>query len=345
MEQLKLKTLKHVLERYPKYSDDLQVFLQPHTWHLKFPPVCQIDISHSAEGTNNEAVVTTQLMPQIPVFKESSKAAVFKLCCEVMMMAGQIYASLQGCARSTGMVTDCAAVMDKLPGLDKDYGADTNPYRERSFHLSPEAKQAAGSAMKSNDLPDFDVEDIERLENDWEESKVTYLDSCTQAEMRNRGSLESILFTMDEPAMTRRLQHHQLLTLKLSGQGQGMLYFYDLKQLVAKTPHRRSSRMNMVVTANKERLEFFVHEIFMRHSMDDDIGVIMCGKNEVAFRKILHLLQNVKPNVHVRVQNWLYAEDALRTSGLQRARYMCGLAPREYSLLFSKSPIQCPLPH
>lgn len=335
VELLKCKVLRHIQERFAAF-DVLNVFSSASDWHTKYPPAGkQLEDSTDA---GPELVVSTALMPRIPVWPESSKSELFKLCCEVIMLTGHMYQAFLSCSRNSGLVREIGMVTERLDFLQIAYNADLDPFKNpnKGVLRTPSNKRQCDAT----DLQDASFEDLEQLESEWLESKLQFLRAAGEAEMQSRGMIEPLLFSLDKALFTHRLSHSSIISTKLSKGGAGILYFYDLKQLSTRAPKGKANRMNMALAICKERLEFWMTEVFMAFARDDDIGVIMCGKSEHTAKKVLALLGALRPQLHCRVQGWLYSEDALRTGGLQRARYMLSLNPREMSILFAKAPIQ-----
>lgn len=336
VELLKCKVLRHIQERFGSF-DALSVFTSASEWNEKYPALSKHEDEGATSGTGPDLVVSSALMPRIPVWAETSKSEIFKLCCEVIMLTGHLYQALLSVSRNSGLVRDITPITERLDLLQIAYNHDMNPYRNQTL---PGPDKKSRVTVPGTDLQESSVEELERLESEWVAAKQQFLATAAAAEMHSRGMCEPILFSLDNVYMHQKLSQCSIISTKLSQGGSGILYFYDLKQVSTKMPRGKANRMSMSVSVSKERLEFWLQEVFLTFGRDDDVGVIMCGKSEHTAKKVLSLLSSVRPSLHMRVQGWLYSEDALRSGGLQRARYMLSLTPREMSVLFSKSPIQ-----
>ena len=82
--------------------------------------------------------------------------------------------------------------------------------------------------------------------------------------------------------------------------------------------------------------------MLLRFANDNDVAYVMFGRNEHACKRFLALLNASQVRLYVRQMSWLLSEESLRSLGLQRGRYMWGISPREYCVLFSKVPLQRP---
>lgn len=329
IELLKQKIIKHCLERFPVFADSFANFLTPYKWHEAYPPLS----SEPQADHDHDVVITTTMLPRVPVFKSNCQTELFKILVEILLLTGQTYQSMMSVVRTSGAVAHCAAVMDKLALLQAMY------QQECMGSLSPKEAAFSGAPTLS-DLTVSTAEELSSMEQDWTMQRDAFYDMAAQRELESRGLAQPIFWTLDG-MLEHAFAKSAFMTSKLVNQG-GIMFFLDLKQLSARTPKSRVTRMSMHIAVSKERLQKFLDVIWSPHATETDVGVLMCGKSDTCYRKCLQMLHAVKPSLFLRNQSLLYSEEALRSGGLARARYMLSLAPREYMILFSKTPLQLP---
>ena len=339
VELLKMKALSHIVDRYPRYAEDLKVFLTPHVWHEKHPPQGQPTEPASLDS-GTELLMLSSFLPSVPIFAETSKTGIWRLCADIMMLTGYHYQAFANVARSTGMIRDCSMLQSALASYDADYIKDTSPYQMK--RVSVQGTCDSGT-MASTDLPGLEMEEIMRLEQEYSEQKHKQMQLAARRHMEDSGWMEPCIWSADKLEMEKNMESSPFMRSKQVGTGQGALYFYDMKQMSKKIPARKGSRMTMLIEIHRDRFQFWLESVYMRFAGAEDLGMVMVGRGEVAFHRVLKMLTALMPKLHIRVQNWLYSEESLRASGLMRAKYMCGLVPREYSIFFSKVPILRPI--
>ena len=109
VELLKMKTLEHVMNRFPLWKDDLCIFLAPWQGHIQHHTGSSTEANVDDSGNAGDAspageILTSHILPALPKFEIRAKSSVWRLMAEMMPLTGQSYNQFTNCTKNTNSV-------------------------------------------------------------------------------------------------------------------------------------------------------------------------------------------------------------------------------------------------